>query len=104
MPLAALAPIISPQRQPTQSQFDRSSRFPDRPQEERAARGTGGWLMAAATKVIGSEPSECFQFQEPNTWYFSALLSPSCSLFLLMLRSYSWFEMMYSTDASRSVG
>ncbi|PAN40330.1 hypothetical protein PAHAL_7G307000 [Panicum hallii] len=24
--------------------------------------------MAAATKVIGSEPSECFQFQEPNTW------------------------------------
>ncbi|KAG2575071.1 BTB/POZ domain-containing protein At5g03250-like [Panicum virgatum] len=24
--------------------------------------------MAAATKVIGSKPSECFQFQDPNTW------------------------------------
>ncbi|RLM74157.1 BTB/POZ domain-containing protein [Panicum miliaceum] len=24
--------------------------------------------MAAATKVIGSKPSECFQFRDPNTW------------------------------------
>ncbi|RCV35636.1 hypothetical protein SETIT_7G255300v2 [Setaria italica] len=24
--------------------------------------------MAAAIKVIGSKPSECFQFQDPNTW------------------------------------
>jgi len=51
--------------------------------------------MAAATKVIGSKPSECFQFQDPNTWYFSALpcCLPRVHCFFLMMRSYSWFEM-----------
>ncbi|KAJ1273016.1 hypothetical protein BS78_06G247800 [Paspalum vaginatum] len=27
-----------------------------------------GRLMAAATKVIGSKPPDCFQLQDPNTW------------------------------------